>query len=102
MTDWTDVAAAEDVPDEDVLGVISGGLRLALFRLEDEIFALHDLCSHGQAFLSDGFVEDGCVECPLHQGLIDIRTGAARSAPITDPVRSFPTRIVDGRVEVAL
>jgi len=102
MTDWINVASADDVPDEDVLGVVAEGIRIALFRLEDEIFALHDLCSHGQAFLSEGFVEDGCVECPLHQGLIDIRTGAARSAPITDPVRSFPTRIVEGRVEVAL
>lgn len=102
MTNWTDVAAADDVPDEDVLGVIVGGLRIALFRLEDEVFALHDLCSHGQALLSEGFVEDGCVECPLHQGLIDIRTGAARSAPITEAVRSFPARIVGDRVEVAL
>lgn len=102
MTNWTDVAAAADVPDEDVLGVIVGGLRIALFRLEDEVFALHDLCSHGQALLSEGFVEDGCVECPLHQGLIDIRTGAARSAPITEAVRSFPARIVGDRVEVAL
>lgn len=102
MTDWIDVAAAADVPDEDVLGVVAGDRRIALFRLEDEIFALRDLCSHGQALLSDGFVEDGCVECPLHQGLIDIRTGAARSAPITEAVRSFPTRVIGDRVEVAL
>jgi anthranilate 1,2-dioxygenase ferredoxin subunit len=45
-------------------------------------------------------VEDGCVECPLHQGLIDIRTGAARCAPITEAVRAFPIRIVEARVEV--
>jgi anthranilate 1,2-dioxygenase ferredoxin subunit len=45
-------------------------------------------------------VEDGCVECPLHQGLIDIRTGAPKCAPITEPVRTYPIRIVDGQVEV--
>jgi anthranilate 1,2-dioxygenase ferredoxin subunit len=45
-------------------------------------------------------VEDGCVECPLHQGLIDIRTGAPRCAPITEAVRAFPIRIVEARVEV--
>lgn len=102
MADWIAVAAATDVPEGDVLGVVVQGVSLALFRLDDGIFALHDLCSHGQALLSDGFVEGDCVECPLHQGLIDIRTGAPRSAPVTDPVRSFPVRIVDGRVEIAL
>ena len=52
---------------------------IAVFRMGEEIFALHDLCTHGHARLSEGFVENGCVECPLHQGLVDIRTGAPRA-----------------------
>ncbi len=99
---WYDAAAMDAMPVDEPLGVAVAGVPLALFLLEDGVFALHDLCSHGQARLSDGFVEDGCVECPLHQGLVDIRNGAPRSEPITDPVRSYPVRIVDGRVEVEL
>jgi hypothetical protein len=66
------------------------------------VFALHNVCSHGQARLSEGFVEADCVECPLHQGLVDIRTGEPRSASSTDPVRSYPTRLLGDRVEVCL
>ena len=51
---------------------------------------------------SDGYVEDGCVECPLHQGTFDLRTGAPCKAPVTEPVRSFPVRVVAGRVEVGV
>lgn len=102
MAMWQDAAAADDVVEGEPLGLALGGMPIVLFRLEDGVFALHDLCSHGQARLSDGFVEDGCVECPLHQGLVDIRNGAARSEPVIDPVRSYPVRIVDGRVQVEL
>lgn len=102
MTDWHDVTTADAIAEGEVLAVSVAGLPIALFRLDQAIFALHDLCSHGQARLSDGFVEDGCVECPLHQGLVDIRSGAPRSAPITAPVRSYPVRLVGQRVEVGL
>ena len=102
MSEWHDAADAGAVAEDEVLGCVVSGVPVALFRVEGQVFALHDLCSHGQARLSDGYVEDGCVECPLHQGLVDIRTGEPRTAPITAPVRSIPAREVNGRVEVQL
>lgn len=102
MTDWHDAAATDELVEGEVLAVSVAGVPVALFLVEEGVFALHDLCSHGQARLSDGYVEDGCVECPLHQGLVDIRSGAARSAPITEPVRSYPVRRVGDRIEVGL
>lgn len=100
MGDWHDVGAADDFNDGEAVAVLAGGQAVAVFRLDDELYALKDLCTHGNARLSDGYVEDGCVECPLHQGLFDIRSGAARCAPVTEAVRSFPVRVVAGRVEV--
>ena len=102
MTEWIDVAAAADVAPNAATAIEAGGHQIVLFRLDDAVFALLDQCSHGYARLSDGYVEDGCVECPLHQGLVDIRTGEPRSAPITESVRRFAARIVGDRVEVGI
>jgi anthranilate 1,2-dioxygenase ferredoxin subunit len=102
MAAWHDAGDADAVAEGETVGLAANGTPVALFCLEGEIYALHDLCSHGQARLSDGFIEDGCVECPLHQGLVDIRNGEPRSEPITEAVRSFPTRIVEGRVQVEI
>src|SRR5450830_1563927 len=102
MSDWFDVGNADDFGDGEVAPVVAGGQPVAVFRLGEELFALKDLCTHGNAKLSDGYVEDGCVECPLHQGLFDIRGGAPRCAPVTEAVRSFPVRVVAGRVEVGM
>lgn len=97
---WQTLGALEDFTEGEPVGIVAGNKPVALFRLGDEMYALHDLCTHGHARLSEGFVEDGCVECPLHQGLVDIRSGAPRCAPITEAVRSYPIRIVDGKVEI--
>lgn len=100
MGQWHIVASTGDVDDGQVIGVSAGGVPVAVFRLGDDFFALHDQCSHGQAKLSEGFIEDGNVECPLHQGLICIRTGEAVSAPISREVDAYPVRVVGDRVEV--
>ncbi len=97
---WLDVAASEDLKEGDVIGVRAGRVPVALFRLEGEVFALHDLCPHGAARLSDGYVDDECVECPLHQGLVDIRTGDPKGPPIDEPTQTYPAREVNGRIEV--
>lgn len=99
-TDWHDVGTADDFVQEAAWPVLAGGKAVAMFKQGEDIFALHDLCTHGAARLSDGWIEGGQVECPLHQGTFDIRTGAACKAPCTEPVRTFPVRLVAGRVQV--
>ena len=100
--EWHDVGAEAEFSADEPAQVVVANHLVAVCRVEDEWFALHDLCSHGHARLSEGFIENGCVECPLHQGLIDLRTGEARSAPITEPVRTYPIRVISGRVEVGV
>jgi len=99
---WIDVAAEQDVADGECLGVHLNGTPIALVREGDKIHALHDLCTHGAARLSEGYVENGCIECPLHQGLFDLATGAPRSAPVTEAVKIYSVRRVAGRIEIAL
>jgi anthranilate 1,2-dioxygenase ferredoxin component len=102
QADWHDVGEPDDFPDGSVWPVVAGGLAIAVFRQGEALHALHDLCTHGNAKLSDGYVENGCVECPLHQGLFDLGTGEPCGGPVTEAVRTFPVRVVAGRVEVAV
>lgn len=63
---WHDVGGVnlDDFPDGAVWPAVAGGVPVAVFRQGEGLYALHDLCTHGAAKLSDGWVEDGCVECP--------------------------------------
>jgi naphthalene 1,2-dioxygenase system ferredoxin subunit len=102
-TDWHDVAAESDVPPGDGVGCSVAGRALALFRLSDGVFATDAICTHGQADLCGGFVEDDAqIECPLHQGRFDIRSGRALCAPLERDLAVHPVRIEGGRVWVRL
>jgi naphthalene 1,2-dioxygenase system ferredoxin subunit len=97
---WTDLAAFDDVPEEDVLGVEAAGRDVALYNVEGQVYATDNLCTHGHARLCDGFLEGFEIECPLHQGKFDIRDGSPACAPVTAAVRAYPVKIEGGRVFV--
>ena len=102
MTQWVDVLAADDVPDDDVVGVQAGGRDLAIYGVDGDVFATDNICSHGNARLCDGFLEDFEIECPLHQGRFDIRNGKAMCEPLTEDIRAYPVKIENGRVWVEI
>jgi len=99
---WIDVTATEDIPEDDVMGVDIAGKSIALYRVEGEVFATDNLCTHGNARLCDGFLEGHEIECPLHQGKFDIRNGKAMCAPLTEDVKTYPIKIEGDRVFVAI
>jgi naphthalene 1,2-dioxygenase system ferredoxin subunit len=102
MSQWTDVAALADLFDGAGVPVTAQGHEIALFQLADEVFAINNLCSHGDARLCDGFVEGEHVECPFHQAQFSLRDGSVSCGPATEPVKSWPVRIEAGRVLLQL
>lgn len=99
-----DVCGVDDVEDGSGLAISSSvtGLSdtIAVFREGENFFALDDTCSHEEASLSEGWVEDGEVECPEHQSRFDLRTGKVSCLPATCPVRAHRVEIRDGRIFV--
>ena len=101
-TNWIDAAARDDVPQEDVIAVSAGGREIALYGVDGEVFATDNICTHGHARLCEGFLEGHEIECPLHQGKFDVRTGAPTCAPASEALKSYPVKIEGGRVWLAV
>ncbi|WP_198951404.1 non-heme iron oxygenase ferredoxin subunit [Pigmentiphaga sp. NML080357] len=102
MAEWTDVAATDDVPEDDVIGVQAAGKDLALYSVDGEFYATDNICTHGHARLCDGFLEGHEIECPLHQGRFDVRSGKAMCAPLTEDIRTYPLKVEGGRIWLQL
>ena len=102
MTDWTRLAALEDFPAGRGVRVDVGNDRLALFRIDDRIYAIGDRCSHAEASLAEGDVFGTEVECPKHGAAFDVATGDALTLPATQAVPTYETKIEDGAVFVRL
>lgn len=94
------VCALSDLPPGEAIRVDTDP-PIAVFRTEaGELFALDDTCSHQQASLSDGWIEDCKVECPLHSSCFDLRTGHPDVGPARKPVRSHEVWVEEGMVLV--
>lgn len=99
---WHAVADADAIGDEEAIGVKVGEVPIAIVRAGGALHAVHNVCTHQYALLSDGYVEDGCIECPLHQGRFELSSGEAKCAPVTEPIKVYALRIEAGRVLVEL
>lgn len=102
MDKWVRVADADDVSEGEPLGIVVADREIALFRVGTEIYATSNICTHGLARLSDGYQEGSLIECPLHQGQFDVRTGACAILPVTEDLRTYPARTRNGAVEISL
>jgi 3-phenylpropionate/trans-cinnamate dioxygenase ferredoxin subunit len=67
------------------------GHLIAVFRVDDELYAIDDTCSHAEASLSAGEFDSDeyCVECPLHGSIFDVRSGVPRTLPAFEPVETY-------------
>nr|ART38944.1 H466 [uncultured bacterium] len=91
---FTRVCARSDVPEGEALKVESGGIPVAIFNVNGELFATQDRCTHGEWSLSEGGYLDGdVVECSLHMGKFCVRTGKVKAAPPFEALKIFPIRI---------
>ncbi len=90
---WVRVAAAADVAEGGVIAVRVGQREIAVFHLPGgEFRATDNICSHEYAQLSDGWLENGEIECPLHAARFDIRTGRALCAPAEADLATFEVK----------
>ncbi len=97
-----EITQLEKLPRDRGVRVKVGEHTIAMFRVEDHVYAIGDRCSHAEASLSEGEIWDGAVECPRHGSEFDLKTGEPNSLPATVPVPVYEVSIEDGTVYLEL
>lgn len=98
----TRLCALADLSPGVPLRVELDDLEVAVVKVDDEVFAIEDVCSHADIPLSEGDVEDCTIECALHGSRFDLRTGKPTGPPANRPVPVFATSVIDGDVYAEL
>lgn len=94
MSEFVKVATLADLPDGGSKLVEVDYVRVALFNLEGNIFAIEDVCTHDGGPLVEGEVTNGCeVVCPRHGARFDIKTGEALSFPAFEATNTYEVKI---------
>ena len=99
--DWRPVCRVGDVPVDEVRRFEIGGRpALAVFNLEGTFYVTDDRCTHAEASLAEGELDDDVIECPFHGGSFHIPTGEVMTAPPRKPLRIYDVQVSDGDVRI--
>lgn len=73
--------------------------EIALFKVDNEVYALSNICPHQHtALIYDGFIEEECVVCPAHGWTFDLKTGKLKTG--STRLTTFPVLIKDDNIFV--
>lgn len=96
------VLALADLPDNSSHAVTIAGEQILLCHHNGGVFAIENRCSHADEPLACGRMRLGWIACPAHGARFDLESGEALGPPASAPIRTFPSRITDGMIEVAV
>jgi nitrite reductase/ring-hydroxylating ferredoxin subunit len=96
------VCPASEIPENSVKRFEVGSNVLAVYNIGGSFYATDNECTHGAASLADGILEGDVIECTLHFGAFNVKTGEAVQAPCFTPLRTYKVEVKDGQVVVDL
>ena len=102
MDDFVCVGTVDEFPDSGKKLVEVDDRLVVVIRQGDAFYCIDDVCTHDGGTLFEGRLVDGCIECPRHGARFDIRTGAARSMPATQPTGVHEIQVDGDRIYVKL
>ena len=73
-----------------------------IYKISDGFYATDGICTHEAVHLEDGLVMDGEIECPMHQGIFDIKTGKAKSPPACKDLNVYPIKSEEGKIFIQI
>jgi nitrite reductase/ring-hydroxylating ferredoxin subunit/uncharacterized membrane protein len=90
----------EDLQDGEALRVECDGNVMAVVKLDKEVFAFQEFCTHRYGPLSEGSFHDHQVECPWHRSCFDVRTGKVTQGPAKVDLRTYEVTVQDGIISL--
>ena len=100
MAEWVHACACDEIDEEDLIRWDHEGRSYAIYRAEDGFYCTDGMCTHEATHLEDGLLIGHVIECPLHQGRFDIRSGKVVSPPPWRELNTYPVRTENGKVYV--
>lgn len=98
--EWKLVCKVQDIEMEDLIRFDYEDKTFCVYRLEDGFYATDGICTHEDVHLEEGLVMDSEIECPMHQGIFDIKSGKAVSPPACDDLKTYPVKVENEEVYI--
>ncbi len=102
MSKWHSVAKIEEISNQSCKLIDIDDTPIAVFNLDGEFCAIKDDCPHQHLPIADGLIENCNITCPYHGARFNLKTGQLLAPPACENLTTYPTRVVDGIIEIQL
>ena len=100
MSNWIYVCEKNEVDFEDLKRFDHNNKTYCIYNIEDGFFATDGFCTHEDVHLEDGLVTDDEIECPMHQGIFNIKTGAVIQDPPCEDLRTYAVKLEEEKIYI--
>ena len=102
LENWFFVCETNILEFEDIFRFDHNNKTYCIYHIEDGFYATDGICTHESVHLEEGLVMDGEIECPMHQGIFNIKTGKAISPPACEDLKTYPVKVKEGKIYIQL
>tara|TARA_B100000579_G_C22175918_1_gene551820 strand:+ start:61 stop:384 length:324 start_codon:yes stop_codon:yes gene_type:complete len=102
QSNWQFVQTTDGVEDEDIIRFDFQDKTYCIYKLVDGFYATDGICTHEAVHLEDGLVMDDEIECPMHQGIFNVKTGKALSPPACEDLKTYPVKIDENKIFIQI
>lgn len=100
MSEWIDVVDEYALANGEHVVVDVDGIEIAVFKIDNEYYAIEDVCTHDGAEIASGILDGDEIVCPRHGARFCIKTGAVKSPPAYEDIRCIPVRIENKKIQI--
>jgi nitrite reductase/ring-hydroxylating ferredoxin subunit len=102
MGEFVTVGRADEVGDGEAVAFAVGDEEVAVARVDGDLYAFSDICTHRACNLSaGGEIEGTTIQCECHGSMFSMETGEVLNPPATEPLATFDVRELEGEIQVA-
>ncbi|MFK7946563.1 MAG: Rieske 2Fe-2S domain-containing protein [Saprospiraceae bacterium] len=94
-----EVLAVEDISEKCATTVFINGENIAIFKYDNKISAVHNVCRHQMGPIGEGKIINGCITCPWH-GYQYLPENGQSPPPFTEKLNTYQVKIIKGKVWV--
>jgi len=96
---WLQVCAPSEITESRAKIFTVGGERVAIFKDQGKLSAIHNVCKHQGGPLGEGKIVDGCITCPWH-GYQYLPHNGQSPPPFTEKVKTYELKLIDNMIYI--
>ena len=96
---WLKVCAIDEIDDDRAKIFTVLNERIAVFKYDGKLSAVHNVCKHQGGPLGEGKIIDGCITCPWH-GYQYLPHNGQSPPPFTEKVATYELKLVENIVYI--